>query len=79
MKVIVRDPVQLWAEIRKVISAYHQVGELKELKDPWALRSFMRDYPELYHIYLTLGLESSEVKAQRKEHGFRASLGLAER
>ena len=58
MRVIIRNPVQLWAEIRKVISAYHQVGELGEIKDPWALRSFMGDYPELYHIYLALGLHS---------------------
>lgn len=65
MKVTVRDPVQLWVEIRKVISAFHQVGELGKIKDPWALRSFMRDYPELYHIYLALGLESDEVKQER--------------
>ena len=67
MKVIIRQPVKLWEEIRKVISVYHQVDKLVDIENPWALRSFMKDYPELYHLYLNLCLESEEVKAKRSE------------
>ena len=55
MKIEIRNPVALQYEIEKLIHVHHGVEEHV---------SFMKQYPEVYHIYRTLrGPTESEQRS----------------
>ena len=51
MNIEVRNPAALWHEIKELIDVHHGVAEDT---------SFMKKYPEVYHIYQTLKAKSPE-------------------
>lgn len=55
VEIQVRNPAALWHEIKELIDRHYGVSEDM---------SFMKKYPEVYHIYLTLQLDSDEVKQE---------------
>jgi len=55
VRIQIRNPVALWYKIRELIDAHYRVVEHI---------SFMKQYPEVYHIYLTLKDQSAEVQRQ---------------
>jgi len=61
MKIEIRNPVALKNEIEKVIDVHYGIQEHM---------SFMKEYPEVYHIYRTLkGATPQGNSARRKNHG----------
>lgn len=52
VEIRVKNPVVLWHEIKEFINVHHGVSEDT---------SFMKKYPEVYHIYLQL---DSEIKGE---------------
>lgn len=51
----VKNPVALWREIRELIAVHYGVTEET---------SFMKQYPEVYHIYLELRTQSKQVRQE---------------
>jgi len=54
LKTEIRDPGALWQEIRRLIDIHYKTA-------PPEITPFMKAFPEVYHLYIRLGLESEEV------------------
>lgn len=57
MEIQVRNPVALRCQIRELIDVHYGVAENM---------SFMKQYPEVYHIYFTLKVQSDEVQREQQ-------------
>ena len=53
----VEKPKEVWLEIRKLISAHYQGTH----QGP-----FMKEYPELYHLYLRISAHKTEFKLEKE-------------
>ena len=53
----IKDPSALWYELRRLMDVHYKVAVPQNLP-------FGKEYPRLYRVYLSLGTESPEVRAE---------------